>query len=150
MKLLLACTSGGHFSTMMGLRSFWENHERVWVTHEHGDTTSLLNMGEVVHWIPYQAPRDLTRLVLNIPKTVQLVLQHSPDIVISTGASIAINFGYTAKILGKKFIYVESVSRAHQLSITGRLVYPVSNEFYVQWEGLTKQYEHAQFNGYTG
>ncbi|MEO1560085.1 MAG: UDP-N-acetylglucosamine--LPS N-acetylglucosamine transferase, partial [Cyanobacteria bacterium J06632_19] len=32
MKLLLVCTSGGHFSTMRRLESFWSNHERVWVT----------------------------------------------------------------------------------------------------------------------
>ncbi len=147
MKLLLVCTSGGHFSTMRSLKSFWSVHERVWATDLKKDT-EILEDNEKVYWLPYQAPRDLLALTLNIPKTLRILLQEKPDLIISTGASIAINFAFVAKLLGIKFIYIESISRAEELSVTGKIVYLLSNEFYVQWPQLSKKYSKVLFKGY--
>ena len=147
MKLLLVCTSGGHFSTMRSLKSFWSVHERIWVTDLKKDT-EILQENEKVYWLPYQAPRDLLALILNIPKTLRIICVEKPDLIISTGASIAINFALLAKVLGIKFIYIESISRAEELSITGKIVYLLSDEFYVQWPQLTKKYSKVLFKGY--
>lgn len=147
MKLLLVCTSGGHFSTMRSLKSFWSVHERVWVTDLKKDT-EMLEDDEKVHWLPYQAPRDLLALMLNIPKTLRIILLEKPDLIVSTGASIAISFAFVAKLLGVKFLYVESISRAEELSVTGRIVYLLSHEFYVQWPQLSKKYSKVLFKGY--
>lgn len=147
MKIMLVCTSGGHFATMQGLKSFWSLHERVWVTDPKKDT-GMLETNERVHWLPYQAPRDILALLRNIPATFKILLLEKPDVVISTGASISVNFGYIAKLLGIKFIYIESISRAEKLSLSGKLVYLVSDEFYVQWPGLCSKYPKAIFRGY--
>jgi beta-1,4-N-acetylglucosaminyltransferase len=147
MKLMLVCTSGGHFATMKSLKSFWSLHERVWVSDRKKDTT-MLEEGEIVHWLSYQAPRDVLALLRNIPKTFKILCTERPDVVISTGASIAINFAFLAKLLGIKFIYIESISRKKELSIAGKLVYPISDEFYVQWPELSNKYSKAVFRGY--
>ena len=147
MKLLLVCTSGGHFSTMRSLQPFWSVHERVWVTDLKKDT-EILKDNEKVHWLPYQAPRDLLALILNIPKVFRIICMEKPDLIISTGASIAINFAFIAKLFGIKFIYIESISRIEELSITGKIVYLLSHEFYVQWLELAKKYAKALFKGY--
>lgn len=147
MKLLLVCTSGGHFATMSGLEPFWSRHERVWVSDPKADT-KVLNGVEKVHWLPYQAPRDLLTLLFNIPATFRIIRLEKPDLVISTGASIAINFVLVSKLLGLRFAYVESISRFKELSLSGRLVYLLSNEFYVQWPNLCKKYRKATFKGY--
>lgn len=147
MKLLLVCTSGGHFSTMQSLKSFWSVHERIWITDLKKDT-EILEDKEKVYWLPYQAPRDLLALILNIPKTLRIIYIEKPDLIISTGASLAINFALIAKLIGIKFIYVESISRAEELSITGKIVYLLSHEFYVQWPELSKKYSKVLFKGY--
>lgn len=147
MKLLLVCTSGGHFSTMMSLEPFWSCHERVWVSDLKADT-GVLNGVERVYWLPYQAPRNLLALVLNIPETIRIIRLERPDLVISTGASIALNFALISKLLGLQFTYVESISRHKNLSLSGRLVYLICNEFYVQWPNLCKKYRKASFKGY--
>ena len=147
MKLLLVCTSGGHFSTMRSLKSFWSVHERVWVTDLKKDT-EILKDNEKVHWLPYQAPRDLLALILNIPKTLRIICIEKPDLIISTGASLAINFAFIAKLFGIKFLYIESISRAEELSVTGKIVYLLSHEFYVQWPELSKKYSKVLFKGY--
>lgn len=148
MKLALVCTSGGHFATMKSLRAFWQDHERVWITHRDADTSSLEKWGEVVYWIPYQAPRNLMDLIRNLPATFRILRGESPELVISTGASVAVNFGFAAKILGMRFMYVESISRSTDLSLSGKLVYPICDEMYVQWASLCKRYPKAKFQGY--
>jgi UDP-N-acetylglucosamine:LPS N-acetylglucosamine transferase len=144
---MLVCTSGGHFATMRSLHSFWSLHDRVWVSDRKKDT-ELLEENERVYWLPYQAPRDFLALIFNIPKTFRILRLERPDVVVSTGASIAINFAFMAKLLRIRFIYIESISRAKELSISGRLVYLISDEFYVQWPELCKKYPKAVFKGY--
>ncbi|MEC4816905.1 MAG: PssD/Cps14F family polysaccharide biosynthesis glycosyltransferase [Scytonema sp. PMC 1069.18] len=147
MKLMLVCTSGGHFATMRRLKSFWCLHERVWVTDYKADT-AILEQNERIHWLPYQGPRDVVALLLNIPKTFLILYREKPDIVISTGASLAINFAFVSKILGIKFVFIESLSRSSELSLSGKLVYFISDEFYVQWSGLCEKYSKAVFKGF--
>jgi beta-1,4-N-acetylglucosaminyltransferase len=147
MKIMLVCTSGGHFATMKSLQAFWSHHERVWVTDKKRDT-SMLEITEKVHWLPYQAPRDVLALLRNIPMTFRILRFERPEVVISTGASIAINFGYIAKLLRIKFVYIESISRASELSISGKLLYRLADEFYVQWPALCSKYPKAVFRGY--
>lgn len=147
MKLLLVCTSGGHFATMSGLKSFWSLHDRVWATDLKTDT-EVLKGEERVHWMPYQGPRNLLKFVLNIPLTFNIILRERPDFIISTGASVAVNFAFIAKILGIRFAYVESISRSKKLSLSGQLVYLVGDEFYVQWPDLCRKYPKAIFRGY--
>lgn len=147
MKLLLTCTSGGHFATMRSLAPFWQEHERVWVTDCKGDTQILDDQQERVHWLTYQGPRDWFAFLQNLPAAVRILRRERPDMVVSTGASVAVNFAIAAKLLGIRFLYVESISRAEELSLSGKIVYPLSNEFYVQWPGLCERYPRAIYRG---
>lgn len=147
MKLMLVSTSGGHFSTMKGLEPFWSLHQRVWVTDLKKDT-EVLEGEEQVYWLSYQGPRNLLAFALNIPMVFRILSQEQPDLVISTGASISVGFALAAKVLGIRFIYIESISRSKELSLSGKLVYPLSDEFYVQSPSLCKKYPKATFKGY--
>ncbi|NET62920.1 MAG: UDP-N-acetylglucosamine--LPS N-acetylglucosamine transferase [Moorea sp. SIO1G6] len=147
MKLMLVCTSGGHFSTMKRLKSFWEQHERIWITDLKQDTKELKGK-EQVHWLPYQGPRNFIKLVINIPKIFRILAKERPDLIISTGASIAVGFAWLAKLFGVRFIFIESISRSTELSLSGKLIYPVCDEIYVQWPELSQRYAKTVFKGY--
>jgi beta-1,4-N-acetylglucosaminyltransferase len=147
MKIMLVCTSGGHFATMKSLKSFWSQHQRIWVSDKKKDTT-ILDEGEQVCWLPYQAPRDMIALLRNIPASWKVINLERPDVIISTGASIAINFALLSKIFGVKFVFIESISRSQELSLSGRFVYFFADEFYVQWPELCEKYPKAIFRGY--
>ncbi|WP_279605134.1 PssD/Cps14F family polysaccharide biosynthesis glycosyltransferase [Aetokthonos hydrillicola] len=144
---MLVCTSGGHFSTMRRLEQFWSSHDRVWVTDLKKDT-QILEGKEKVYWLPYQGSRDIFVLAKNIPQVFSIVGSEQPDLVISTGASLAISFAFVSKYFKKKFVYIESISRSQELSLSGKLVYPLSDEFYVQWSNLCSKYPKAVFKGY--
>lgn len=132
---------------MKSLEPFWLQHDRVWVTDLKKDT-EVLNGKEKVYWVPYQGPRQIVPFLLNIPTALRIVSQEQPSLVLSTGASIAVNFAIAAKISGIKFVFIESISRSKELSLSGKLVYSLSNEFYVQWPDLCNKYSKAIFKGH--
>lgn len=146
MKLLLVCNPGGHFSTMMGLKQFWSNYPREWVTYPKFDTERLRGQ-EKVHWVLMQEARMLGRAIVNFIKALVILYRRKPDLVISTGAGLAVPFIYASKILGIKTVYVESISRSTTLSLSGRLVYPFVDEFYVQWADCLARYPKAIYKG---
>ena len=131
---------------MRGLEAFWSQHDRVWVTDFNQDTEVIAER-EAVYWLPYQAPRNYWSLLSNMPAAFRILLRERPDLVVSTGASIAINFAIASKILGRRFMFIESISRSKELSLSGKIVYPLADEFYVQWDYLANKYRKAVFKG---
>lgn len=147
MKLMLACTSGGHFATMNGLKPFWSQHNRVWMSDRKADTEALSDQPQV-YWLPYQGTRDWWTFLTNLPRVCRIVARERPDLILSTGASLAVSVAIAAKLFGCRFVYVESISRSQDLSLSGQLVYYLADQFYVQWPGLCKKYPKAMFKGY--
>lgn len=146
MKLLLVCTPGGHFSTMMGLKKFWSAYEREWVTYARVDTEQLHGK-ETVHWVKKQEARDLRQAGINFFRALEILRESRPDLVVSTGASVAVPFLLASKLLGIHSIFVESISRSTDLSMTGKLVYHLADEFYVQWPECAERYPKTQYKG---
>lgn len=146
MKLLLVCTPGGHFSTMMGLKKFWSAYCREWVTYPRADTQQLRDK-EVVHWVEKQEARDLWRACANFFRALSILRQSRPDLVVSTGASLAVPFLLASKLLSIKTVFIESITRASDLSLSGKLVYNFVDEFYVQWPECIERYPKAQYRG---
>ena len=144
--LFLVASSGGHLLEMLSLRRAWERHERVWVTFATQDAVDLLE-GEGVIWAFHPTNRNLRNLVRNLLLAWRTLRRERPDALFSTGAGIAVPFIWIAWLLRIPTTYVESLTRIHRLSLSGRLVYPVSSHFYVQWPELTKQYPRAQYWG---
>jgi beta-1,4-N-acetylglucosaminyltransferase len=52
-----------------------------------------------------------------------------------------------AKLVGASVIYVESLSRVRRLSLTGRLMRPLADLYFVQWEELRPAAPRAVFAG---
>ncbi|NJL84319.1 MAG: UDP-N-acetylglucosamine--LPS N-acetylglucosamine transferase [Chloroflexaceae bacterium] len=146
MRLLLVCNPGGHFATMMGLKRFWQSHHRQWVTYRKYDTEQLPGT-ETVHWVMMQEARMVLRAFLNFWRALWILLQVRPDAVISTGASLAVPFIVAAKLFGIHTVFIESISRSQQLSLSGRMVYNLADEFYVQWPDCLERYPKAQYRG---
>ncbi|MBE9191001.1 UDP-N-acetylglucosamine--LPS N-acetylglucosamine transferase [Gloeocapsopsis crepidinum LEGE 06123] len=146
MKLLLVCNPGGHFSTMMGLKSFWSAYSREWVTYPKWDTQSLYDK-EVVNWVEMQEARMLFPACVNFTKALTILDKSKPDLVMSTGASLAVPFVLASKFFGIKTVFVESITRANELSLSGKMVYNLVDEFYVQWPECVQRYPKAQYKG---
>lgn len=146
MKIMLVCSAGGHFHTMQGLHPFWDTHERVWVTFLTATTKAALE-GEKVYWAWSPTNRNLRNLVRNFFLAWKVLFQERPHLVISTGAGVTVPFLILAKILGSQTVFVESITRVRQLSLSARLVLPFLDTLYVHWPQLQVRYPRAEFIG---
>ena len=142
MKVCLVGSSGGHLAHLNMLKPFWSEQDRFWVTFDKEDARSLLE-GERVYPCYYPTNRNLKNLLKNTVVAWKVLRKEKPDLLISSGAAVAVPFFYLAKLMGKKLIYVEVYDRIDKPTLTGRLVYPIVDCFIVQWEEQNQVYKKA-------
>ena len=124
------------------LKPFWKNKDRFWVTFDKEDAKSILS-GEKVYSCYFPTNRNLKNLIRNTLLAVKILRKEKPDLLISSGAAVAVPFFYIAKLMGKKVIYIEVYDRIDKPTLTGRLVYPIVDSFIVQWEEQKQVYKKA-------
>lgn len=146
MKVCLVGSSGGHLTHLYMLKTFWETKERFWVTFDKEDARSILE-GELVYPCYYPTNRNIKNLIKNTFIACKVLKKEKPDLLISSGAAVAVPFFYLAKLMGKKLIYIEVYDRINKPTITGKMVYPIVDKFIVQWEEQKKVYHKAIYLG---
>lgn len=141
-NICLVGSSGGHLAHLHMLEPIWKKNNRFWVTFDKEDAQSLLK-GERMYLCYYPTNRNLKALVKNTFLAFKVLLKERPDVIISSGAAVAVPFFYIGKLLGSKLIYIEVFDRIDKPTVTGRLVYPITDRFIVQWEEEKKVYPKA-------
>jgi UDP-N-acetylglucosamine:LPS N-acetylglucosamine transferase len=146
MKVMLVCSSGGHLAQLYQLRPWWRQHERVWVTFPGAHAESLLAAEKVV---PAFMPttRNIPNAVRNLRLAIGLVRSERPDVLVSDGAGVAFPFFVVARMLGVRTVYLEVYDRISRRTMTGRLCYPFSDLFLLQWREQTALYPRGQVIG---
>ena len=48
----------------------------------------------------------------------------------------------------EKIIFIETFANIHTKTATGKLLYPISDLFIVQWKDMTKLYKDAKYGGW--
>ena len=139
MKVCLVGSSGGHLSHLKLLQSYWEDKDRFWVTFDKEDARSILET-EKVYSCHYPTNRNIKNLFKNTILAFKVLRQEKPDLIISSGTAIAVPFFYIGKLYGAKTVYIEVFDRINSPTLTGKLVYPVTDKFFVQWEEMKKVY----------
>jgi beta-1,4-N-acetylglucosaminyltransferase len=143
MKVLLVSSTGGHFNALQKLNSFWGQHDCCWVTFRTDATEKALK-NKNVYWAYSPTNRNLPNLVRNFILAFQVILQERPQLILTTGAGVAVPFIILGKLLGAKTAFVESFTRIKQLSLSARLVMPFLDVVYVHWQQLKQRYSKAE------
>ncbi|HEV4819735.1 TPA: UDP-N-acetylglucosamine--LPS N-acetylglucosamine transferase [Streptococcus pneumoniae] len=142
MKVCLVGSSGGHLTHLYLLKPFWKDKERFWVTFDKEDARSILG-NEIFYPCHYPTNRNLKNLIKNTILAFNILRKEHPDIIVSSGAAVAVPFFYLGKIFGAKTVYIEVFDRIDAPTMTGKLGYPVTDRFIVQWEEMKKVYPKA-------
>lgn len=142
MKACMVGSSGGHLTHLVLLKQFWENEDRFWVTFDKEDARSALNHEKVYHCY-FPTNRNIKNLIRNTFLAIKILRKEKPDVIISSGAAVAVPFFYIGKLMGIKTVYIEVFDRIDKSTMTGKLVYPVTDLFIVQWEEMKKVYPKA-------
>jgi beta-1,4-N-acetylglucosaminyltransferase len=132
-RILLVASPGGHLLQMLALEPSWRGLRRTWVTLTRPDATDLLAAEDVV-FAHGPTERNIPNLLRNLWLAWRTVRRCRPDVILSTGAALAVPFFIVGRLHGTRLIYVESLTRVNELALSGRLVYPLADTFFVQWQ----------------
>lgn len=142
LKICLVGSSGGHLTHLYMLKSFWKDKNRFWVTFDKEDARSLLK-DEKMYPCYFPTNRNIKNLIRNTFLAIRVLKKEKPDLIISSGAAVAVPFFYLGKMMGAKLIYIEVFDRIDKPTMTGKMVYPIVDKFIVQWEEMKKVYPKA-------
>ena len=144
MTTLLVANDGGHVMQLHTLRPrLGVGSDVVWVTPRTPQTESLL-AGERVHWSLPCPPRDTVALARNAVACRSLFADHDVQLVVSTGAALALAVLPQARLRGIETVYIESATRFDTPSLSGRALAMVPGiTTYSQSSALTRG--HWQF-----
>jgi UDP-N-acetylglucosamine:LPS N-acetylglucosamine transferase len=146
MRILLVSSSGGHLLQLQRLDPWWRKHERLWVTFDTADAVSMLE-GEDAVWAFRPTTRNLRNLVRNTLLAWRVLRRFRPTVVVSTGAGVAVPFFFLARLRRIKTVYVEVYDRIDMPTLTGRLCYPLTDLFLLQWEEQQRFYPKGRLIG---
>lgn len=131
-RVLLVGSSGGHLAQLVALRPWWSGRDRRWVTFDTPDARSAL-VGEDVTWASFPTTRNLPNLLRNTVQAVRVMRHQRPDVVVSTGAGVALPYFLLGRLTGRTTVYVEVYDRVETPTLTARLCRPFTSLMLVQW-----------------
>ncbi|MBM7543072.1 PssD/Cps14F family polysaccharide biosynthesis glycosyltransferase [Amphibacillus cookii] len=149
-KLLLIASIGGHLTQLLQLETWFKNYQYHIVTERSIISRKLSNQYPIS--LLLQGGRNypvryVFKLFFNTVKSLLIFLIKRPDIIITTGAHTAVPMCYLAKLFRRKVIFIESFAKSSSPTLSGRLVYPISDLFIVQWESMKEVYPKAVYGG---
>jgi UDP-N-acetylglucosamine transferase subunit ALG13 len=122
MTTLLVATTGGHLAQLAELADrLPDAGSRLWVTHRHQQSESML-AGEEVVYVPYIGVRDVRGVVKSVPRAKALLRERGVRRVVSTGSGIALGYLPYLASRGVESHYIESAARVAGPSVSGRLL----------------------------
>lgn len=156
LKICLVCSHGGHLTEMLRLMDAFEGQKAFLITYDEKTTRGVRTANPIRNYLikirntkifQLNFFQFLLHMIYITLEELKIFLKERPDIIVSTGSEIAIPICYLGKFLGKKIIFIESLSRVNDLSRTGKLIYPIATLFLVQWNHLTTKYKKARYEG---
>ena len=147
-KICMISSSGGHLKELNELIEISERYETFQITEK--DKFSNIKIGTRQYYVN-KIDRDEKNFIFHFfilfLKIFQIFAVEKPKVIVTTGALVAYPACLIGKLMRAKVIFIESYARTETLSLTGKLVYKLSDLFIVQWPDLSKKYTKAKYYG---
>ena len=145
-RVALFCSQGGHFTEMTRLLPGLQEFNPFIVSYHSSREAEVRSLAEA-HFIP-EIGTNITRMLHAFWLVFGILWRERPSVIITTGAEIGLPAMYLGKLFGARTVYIESLCRVRSKSLTGKLVYPIVDDFLVQWPEMVKVYgPKAKFEG---
>lgn len=152
-RVLFVASTGGHLKELMQLEDMFKKYDFNLITEntesnqylkkKYNDRVFYLAYGTKDHPLSYPF-----KLLFNCFKSLWLYFKVHPDYIVTTGVHTAGPICCIGKIFGTKIIFIETFANINTKTVTGRLLYPISDLFVVQWESLLELYPNAVYGGW--
>ncbi|MEX5306135.1 PssD/Cps14F family polysaccharide biosynthesis glycosyltransferase [Kocuria sp. CPCC 205258] len=142
MRMLMVASAGGHLAQLLSLEELWRRNDRSWVTFDLPEVRASLE-GESVHWAHFPTTRNIPNAIRNTGVAWRVLRSERPDVVVTTGAAVSVSFFLVARLLGIRTVFIECFDRITMPTLSGRMCYPLSDVFVVQWPEQQKHFPEA-------
>lgn len=134
-KALVVVSSGGHLvEASLLLRKFKMSESSIFISHYNPQSLSLLK-NKRHYFVPIVRSRDWMGMLRTVPKIFKISRKEEYDVIISTGAAIAISALPIRYLSRKHFFFFDSVTRIDAPSMTGKII--------ERFKAIEKYSEHA-------
>lgn len=131
---LFVGSSGGHLAQLLPLRDLFPPEDRAWVTFPTTDARGALSDESDVAWASFPTTRNVPNLLRNTVQAWRVLRTRRPDVVISTGAAVALPYFVLSRFFGVRTVFIEVYDRVDSATLTARLCSPFTDLFAVQWD----------------
>lgn len=149
-NVLFVCSAGGHLAQVLELGDLMRKYNYLIVTEDIEATRPLADHYNIKFLKP-DAKRYSFRFWLNFFGnffySLKIISSFKPSVIITTGSHTAVPMCILGKMLGKKVIYILSYARVNTKAKSADILYPIANEFIVQWESAQKLYPKSKYFG---
>ncbi|MBQ3297510.1 MAG: polysaccharide biosynthesis protein [Bacilli bacterium] len=152
-RVMFISSTGGHLNELLQLEKMFKKYDyslitertksNLYLKEKYGGRVRFLIYGTKHHILTYPF-----KLLINCFISLYYYLKFRPDYIITTGVHTAGPMCCIGKILGSKIIYIETFANMITKTTTGKLLYPISDKFIVQWESMKELYPKADFGGW--
>ena len=151
-KVLFVSSTGGHLNELLQLKPLFDKYSYHIITEKDKSTSYLKNEYESkIDYLLYGTRKKPLKyffvFLLNLFKSLFLYFKIRPKYIISTGTHTAVPICYIGKLFGTKIIFIETFANINTKTLSGKLIYPISNLFIVQWEEMLNLYPKAIYGG---
>jgi UDP-N-acetylglucosamine--N-acetylmuramyl-(pentapeptide) pyrophosphoryl-undecaprenol N-acetylglucosamine transferase len=152
LRVCLAASGGGHVRQLLELEEAWAGYECFVVSEDTAFSRSVVDkypvffvrhfaLGQAKLGMPF---RMLSAGLNNLVTSAVLMVRKRPDVIISTGAGSVFFSVAWAKLLGAKFILIESFARFDKLSLFAKMASPFATHKIVQSAALLSKLTDAK------
>ena len=151
-RVLFISSTGGHLDELLQLDDIIQKNNSYLITEKTKSNLNLKNKYKHVNYLVFGTKDHpftyIFKFLYNIIKSLILYLRIRPKIIITTGTHTAVPMCYIGKLFGSKVVFIETFANSTTKTLSGKLVYPISDLFIVQWENMLKLYPKAIYGGW--
>jgi len=151
-KVLFISSTRGHLNELLQLKPLFDKYDYHIITEKDKSTLPLKDYyNSKISYLLYGTRQKKIKYIfvflLNCLKSIFLYIKLRPKYIISTGTHTAVPICYIGKLFRSKIIFIETFANINTKTLSGKLVYPISDLFIVQWEDMIKLYPKAIYGG---
>ena len=143
-KVAVICSPGGHLAQSISVLEAFKDCETFMISYAFpnlkGFQDERFRRVYLLKYIRGKRVGLFITLFISLFSVLRIFFRERPEVLFSTGSEIAIVPFWIGKFLfGTKLIFLETASRVSEPSLTGKILYPVSDLFLVQWPSLLEK-----------
>lgn len=126
--------------------SLWPEQPTLLVSSLALGSTSILP-GASGHVIGECDRNQPGKALATLVRSLACAWRERPDVVITTGSLPLAIFSLASRLFGARIVWIDSISQIDRISLSGKLVRPFADYFFVQWPELAEKYPGTEYAG---